>query len=148
MGKTICFHAASAAVGELSSGSLRRRRGSIWTGRSIRAGPPKLPVHQLDAANAANNEVAQENWSTYNTKSNAGANAELASGASSKGCRPCELPQQQRSAWRSLLRRRLHLRDGASDPVDVSPRRRDLPEVREGLVHRVRHALAPSSVSR
>tara|TARA_X000001036_G_scaffold187962_1_gene177182 strand:- start:455 stop:1285 length:831 start_codon:yes stop_codon:yes gene_type:complete len=43
---------------------------------------PKILLSPLDAANAANNEVAQENWSTYNTKSNAGANAELASGAS------------------------------------------------------------------
>ena len=43
---------------------------------------PKILLSPLDNANAANNEIAQENWSTYNTKSNAGANAELASGAS------------------------------------------------------------------
>ena len=35
-----------------------------------------------------------------------------------------------------------------TNPVDVSPRRRDLSEVREGLVHGIWHALAPPSISR
>jgi hypothetical protein len=42
---------------------------------------PKILLSPLDAANAANNEVAQENWSTYNTKT-AGVNTELQSAAS------------------------------------------------------------------
>ena len=43
---------------------------------------PKILLSPLDNANAANNEIAQENWSTYNTKSNASANTELAAGSS------------------------------------------------------------------
>ena len=48
---------------------------------------PKILLSPLDTANAANNEVAQENWANYNTKSNDGANTELAAGSSYALCR-------------------------------------------------------------
>ena len=48
---------------------------------------PKILLSPLDTANAANNEVAQENWANYNTKSNDGANTELAAGTSYALCR-------------------------------------------------------------
>ena len=47
---------------------------------------PKILLSPLDAANAAANELVQENWSTYNTKSDSGI-AELAKGASYGLCR-------------------------------------------------------------
>ena len=40
------------------------------------------------------------------------------------------------------------MRDRTADPVDVPATCCDLSEVREGLVHRVRHALAPPTISR
>ena len=47
---------------------------------------PKILLSPLDAANAAANELVQENWSTYNTKTDTGI-AELATGASYGLCR-------------------------------------------------------------
>jgi len=43
---------------------------------------PKILLSPLDTANAAANEIAQEAWSTYNTKSNDGATSTLAAGSS------------------------------------------------------------------
>jgi prepilin-type N-terminal cleavage/methylation domain-containing protein len=48
---------------------------------------PKILASPLDSAVAAGNEIAQEGWATYNTKSNAGANAQLAAGVSYQLCR-------------------------------------------------------------
>jgi len=48
---------------------------------------PKILLSPLDQANAANSEVAQENWAGYNTKTNDSANSELAAGSSYALCR-------------------------------------------------------------
>ena len=47
---------------------------------------PKILLSPLDAANAANNELAQEQWATYNTKS-AGVSTDLANATSYGLCR-------------------------------------------------------------
>ena len=47
---------------------------------------PKILASPLDSAIAAGNEIAQENWANYNTKTDANAN-ELAAGTSYQLCR-------------------------------------------------------------
>ena len=48
---------------------------------------PKILLSPLDSSNAAANEIVQEGWAGYNTKSNATANNQLAAGASYGLCR-------------------------------------------------------------
>lgn len=48
---------------------------------------PKILLSPLDSSNAAANEIVQEGWAGYNTKSNATANNQLAAGASYALCR-------------------------------------------------------------
>ena len=48
---------------------------------------PKILLSPLDSSNAAANEIVQEGWAGYNTKSNATANSQLAAGTSYGLCR-------------------------------------------------------------
>ena len=48
---------------------------------------PKILLSPLDSSNAAANEIVQEGWAGYNTKSNATANSQLAAGTSYALCR-------------------------------------------------------------
>ena len=72
-------HARVTTAGAAGSYGIAAMKSELQT--------PKILLSPLDAANAAANELVQENWATYNTKSNSAKTAELATGASYGLCR-------------------------------------------------------------